>query len=172
MDLFWTGSKVISTDYTEEDLELATKLLGRKPFIWDNYPVNDGKKASDYIYLQPFTNRQNLIRFCSGIAVNPMKQTFLNLIPLANITRAILNLNDCNKQYEKLENNFSDSVLKRYPDLLKSFIIKYHDLSSKKNRDFIASKYKYIRKNLAGNILYGKLYRKTGFRRKHQPGSA
>lgn len=128
VDLFWTGSKVISTDYTEEDLELATKLLGRKPFIWDNYPVNDGKKASDYIYLQPFTNRQNLIRFCSGIAVNPMKQTFLNLIPLANITRAILNLNDCNKQYEKLENNFSDSVLKRYPDLLKSFIIKYHDL--------------------------------------------
>ena len=89
VDFFWTGSKVISTDYTAGDLKLAAELLGRKPFIWDNYPVNDGKKASDHLYLRHFNNRQNIRNLASGIAVNPMKQTFLNLFPLASVSKAL-----------------------------------------------------------------------------------
>ena len=50
-DLFWTGPKVCSTDYPLDHLSWVAEQLGRRPFLWDNYPVNDGKKASDYLYL-------------------------------------------------------------------------------------------------------------------------
>ncbi len=89
VDFFWTGSKVISTEYTEKDLLLAAEILGRRPFIWDNYPVNDGRKASDYLYLKPFSGRNLIPSLASGIAVNPMKQTFLNLFPLASLRKAL-----------------------------------------------------------------------------------
>lgn len=89
VDFFWTGPKVISTEYGADDLKTACGLLGRKPFIWDNYPVNDGRKASDYLYLGPFANRNEILSHAAGIAVNPMKQTFLNLFPLASLGRAL-----------------------------------------------------------------------------------
>lgn len=89
VDFFWTGAKVISTEYTEKDLRLAADILGRKPFIWDNYPVNDGRKASDHLYLKPFSGRNLIPSLASGLAVNPMKQTFLNLFPLASLRKAL-----------------------------------------------------------------------------------
>lgn len=85
LDIFWTGSKVISEQYSVEDISLATELLGRKPFIWDNYPVNDGKKASEHLYLESFSERSTIPIYTSGIAVNPMKQPCLSKIPLATL---------------------------------------------------------------------------------------
>lgn len=89
VDIFWTGSRVISETYSAEDLKIATELLGRKPFIWDNYPVNDGKKASDHLYLEAFKNREAISLYSSGIAINPMKQARLSKIPLATLAVAL-----------------------------------------------------------------------------------
>lgn len=85
-DLFWTGPKVCSTDYPLDHLAWVADTLKRKPFLWDNYPVNDGKKASNFLYLQPFENRPAQLRhYLAGHAVNPMKQPLLSRLPLASL---------------------------------------------------------------------------------------
>ena len=55
IDIFWTGEKVCSPDYTREHLLLVDELIGRKPFLWDNYPVNDGAVKSNLLQLRAFT---------------------------------------------------------------------------------------------------------------------
>ncbi|MGN1392745.1 MAG: beta-N-acetylglucosaminidase domain-containing protein [Succinivibrionaceae bacterium] len=89
VDVFWTGEKVMSTSYSKEHLTAVNNILGRKPFIWDNYPVNDGKKSSEYLNLESFLDRKNVISHSCGIAINPMKQIFLNKIPLATLNKAL-----------------------------------------------------------------------------------
>lgn len=85
-DLFWTGPKVCSTEYPLDHLRWVADTLGRKPFLWDNYPVNDGRKASDYLYLRGFTGRPAaLADYLAGHAVNPMKQPWLSQLPLATL---------------------------------------------------------------------------------------
>ncbi|MFC3914275.1 beta-N-acetylglucosaminidase domain-containing protein [Pseudaeromonas sharmana] len=85
-DLFWTGPKVCSDSYPEDHLRWVIDTLGRKPFLWDNYPVNDGKKASDYLYLRAFQHRPpSLGSYLAGHAVNPMKQPGLSRLPLASL---------------------------------------------------------------------------------------
>lgn len=86
IDLFWTGEKVMSSQYSETHLAEVTNRLQRKPFLWDNYPVNDSKKASPFVYIRAFENRgPHLQGLLSGHAVNPMKQPWLSRIPLATL---------------------------------------------------------------------------------------
>jgi len=40
-DVFWTGCEVISRHLDEHSLEEATRLLGKKPAIWDNLLADD-----------------------------------------------------------------------------------------------------------------------------------
>jgi hyaluronoglucosaminidase len=85
-DLFWTGPKVCSSSYPLEHLAWVAETLQRKPFLWDNYPVNDGKKASNFLYLSPFEDRPAELRhYLAGHAVNPMKQAMLSRLPLASL---------------------------------------------------------------------------------------
>ncbi len=85
-DLFWTGPKVCSTVYPPEHLAWVAQTLKRKPFLWDNYPVNDGKKASNFLYLRGFEHRPaELSELLAGHAVNPMKQAALSRLPLATL---------------------------------------------------------------------------------------
>ena len=44
VEFFWTGNKVLSDDISVDDIQKANALFDRKVFIWDNYPVNDGKR--------------------------------------------------------------------------------------------------------------------------------
>lgn len=85
VDIFWTGNKVLSPDITRADLDKAADLLGRRPFVWDNYPVNDGKKISQYLFLKPFAGRRDLAGACRGHAVNLMNECFLNEFPLPSL---------------------------------------------------------------------------------------
>lgn len=86
IDIFWTGPKVCSTEYPREHLEAIATRIQRKPFLWDNYPVNDSKKMSPFLYLAPFANRGgDLADLVNGHAVNPMKQAYLSQIPLASL---------------------------------------------------------------------------------------
>lgn len=41
VEVFWTGYNTVAEVITEEDGEEVTRNFGRKPVLWDNYPVND-----------------------------------------------------------------------------------------------------------------------------------
>lgn len=86
VDIFWTGPEICSQEYPESHLEEVIKLLGRKPFIWDNYPVNDGADISRFLFLKAFENRPHtLAQLTSGHATNPMNQPWLSRIPLYSL---------------------------------------------------------------------------------------
>lgn len=80
VEVFWTGEKVVAPDITPEYLDQVTQLLGRKPFIWDNYPVNDGKKLCPFLFLNKFKGRTNLQGHATGHAINPMVQPLLSTL--------------------------------------------------------------------------------------------
>ena len=83
VDFFWTGPRVCSTKYPESHPKDVAERLGRKPFIWDNYPVNDSEKRSKFLYLRSYENRPHqLAEWASGHAVNPMNQAWLSQIPI------------------------------------------------------------------------------------------
>lgn len=89
IDIFWTGDKVCSANYSSAHLENVTALLGRKPFLWDNYPVNDGAVKSNLLQLRPVDKRHAFLEEkLAGHAVNPMNQAWLSQIPLASLPLA------------------------------------------------------------------------------------
>lgn len=82
IEIFWTGEEVISRQFSPGHIERVTGQLRRKPFLWDNYPVNDGQRMSQYLHLRGFTGRPAALQ--DGIAahgINPMLQPTLNRIP-------------------------------------------------------------------------------------------
>jgi hypothetical protein len=89
VDIFWTGPEICSQDYPESHLKEVIQLLGRKPFIWDNYPVNDGADISQFLFLKSFENRPaSMAKLTTGHAVNPMNQSWLSRIPLYSLPRS------------------------------------------------------------------------------------
>ncbi len=96
--VFWTGPKVISHCYPRDHLLEVGDRLKRKPLLWDNYPVNDAKRLTPFLHLQPFALRQAnhdgnsgqfslqpVLELCSGLLANPMNQAYLSQIPLASL---------------------------------------------------------------------------------------
>ncbi|MCI5123788.1 MAG: hyaluronidase [Candidatus Electrothrix sp. AR5] len=89
VDIFWTGPEVCSQKYPQSHLQTVNQLLGRKPFLWDNYPVNDGSKISKFLHLKAFDNRPgSLSELTAGHAANPMNQPWLSRIPLYSLPRS------------------------------------------------------------------------------------
>ena len=87
VQIFWTGEKVCSRHYSIEHLQAITAQLGRKPYIWDNYPVNDGAKLCKFLHLRPFgESAAHLATWTAGQAINPMNQAYLSQIPLRALT--------------------------------------------------------------------------------------
>lgn len=81
IEIFWTGEEVISRQYSTGHLERVTQQLRRKPFIWDNYPVNDGQRMSQYLHLRGFTGRgAAMADHVAGHGINPALQPTLNRI--------------------------------------------------------------------------------------------
>jgi len=84
IDIFWTGPEVCSPRITVEDARAAAEAFGRKPFVWDNYPVNDMYPWRPL--LAPVKGRAaDLAPEISGILFNPMKQWNLNRLPLVSV---------------------------------------------------------------------------------------
>jgi hyaluronoglucosaminidase len=89
IDIFWTGEKVCSQNYSSTHLASVTELLGRKPFLWDNYPVNDGALKSNLLQLRAVDqSHSQLHNTVAGHALNPMNQPWLSQIALASLPRA------------------------------------------------------------------------------------
>ena len=86
LDIFWTGPQVFSADFPEDHLLDVAERLHRKPLLWDNYPVNDSQKLTDYLHLGPFQQRDpELKSLAQGLVSNPMNQARLSQLPLYSL---------------------------------------------------------------------------------------
>lgn len=122
VNIFWTGPQVLSEDITVEHVQYVTKLLGRKPFIWDNYPVNDGKKIHNFLFLKKFHGRRGLAPYVTGHAVNPMVQPVLST--LAEITIPLIYKGKSNEEI----NAAHLAHAKKLFGLATTMILKYDNL--------------------------------------------
>ena len=84
--IFWTGNKVCSDTISCADVASIASQLGRAPVLWDNYPVNDGEKAADFLRLQPLAGREPLLgQQLAGHLCNPMNQASLSRYALSGL---------------------------------------------------------------------------------------
>lgn len=86
VEIFWTGEEVCSREYSPGHLRRVSEQLRRKPFLWDNYPVNDGRRMSPFLHVRAFTGRPASIgTHLSAHSVNPALQPVLSRIPAASL---------------------------------------------------------------------------------------
>ena len=89
IELFWTGPEVAAREFTPGHLARVAGQLGRKPFLWDNYPVNDGSRMSQHLHLRGVTGRPAAIApHIAGHGVNPASQPLLSRIPLLTLAES------------------------------------------------------------------------------------
>lgn len=89
IEIFWTGPEVCSREFTTGHLARVAGHLRRKPFLWDNYPVNDGPRMSQFLHLRAFTGRPAAIGSrLEAHAINPALQPTLSLIPAMTLAES------------------------------------------------------------------------------------
>lgn len=89
IEMFWTGEEVCSREYSPGHLARVTEQMRRKPFLWDNYPVNDGPRMSQYLYLRAITGRPaEMGLHLAAHAVNPALQPVLTRIPALTLAES------------------------------------------------------------------------------------
>lgn len=82
IQIFWTGEEVCAREISPAHLERVAEQIGRPPFLWDNYPVNDGQRMSQYLHLRAFTGRPaSNASLIAAHGVNAALQPTLNRIP-------------------------------------------------------------------------------------------
>jgi hypothetical protein len=87
--VFWTGEEVCSRQISPGHVERIAEQLRRLPFLWDNYPVNDGQRMSQYLHLRGFTGRPAaLATRVAGHGVNPALQPTLTRIPALTLVES------------------------------------------------------------------------------------
>jgi beta-N-acetylglucosaminidase len=88
--LIWTGTQVVSPTITVAQSQEWGALLHRKPYIWDNFPVNDGIRWR--VNMGPLRGRDaDLPAAVSGFVSNPMIQPRASLIPLQTVAEYLWN---------------------------------------------------------------------------------
>jgi hyaluronoglucosaminidase len=89
IQVYWTGEEVCAVEQSPVHLRRVADELGRKVCLWDNYPVNDGPRMSEYLHLRAFTGRGPAIApWISGHAINPALQPTLSCIPALTLPAA------------------------------------------------------------------------------------
>jgi len=89
IEIMWTGEEVCSREFTPGHLQRVGEVLRRKPFLWDNYPVNDGARMSRHLHLRAFTGRPaSIAPYISAHGVNPASQPLLSRIPALTLARS------------------------------------------------------------------------------------
>jgi hyaluronoglucosaminidase len=89
VEMFWTGEEVCSRQLSTGHLDRVTNQMGRKPFLWDNYPVNDGARMSQYLHVRGFTGRPaSIAGSIAGHGINPALQPTLTRIPALTLAQS------------------------------------------------------------------------------------
>lgn len=81
IDIFWTGSEIISSKIEVAEIQRLAQVLRRKPLLWDNLYANDydGRR----FFCGPYCGRPPALRQeVSGILLNPNCEYPLNYVPL------------------------------------------------------------------------------------------
>ncbi len=81
----WTGPTVVADRISAADARARALALGdRRPWLWDNYPVNDGI-MTERLFMGPLRGRDDALRaeLC-GYLANPMIQARASQLPLAS----------------------------------------------------------------------------------------
>ena len=87
--IFWTGPEICSHELSPGHVDRISEHLRRKPFLWDNYPVNDGPRMSRYLHIRAVTGRTaTATAQLEGHAVNPSLQPTLTQIPAITLAMA------------------------------------------------------------------------------------
>ena len=95
VEIFWTGEEVCSRELSPGHLRRVAEQLRRKPFLWDNYPVNDGQRMSQYLHLRGFTGRPATIGdHVAAHGINPALQPTLTRIPALTLVESYRGGND------------------------------------------------------------------------------
>lgn len=83
---FWTGPRVVSPCITRDDAAAFFRVVGRKPLLWDNFPVNDF--APNRLFLSPLNGRESgLCDGLQGYFTNPMNQARASGVALRTVAR-------------------------------------------------------------------------------------
>jgi hyaluronoglucosaminidase len=84
VDVMWTGPTVCSPVIRAGDARAwASALAGRRPLLWDNYPVNDGTMERS-LHLGPYRGREpDVTDELDGVLCNPMLQAHASQVALA-----------------------------------------------------------------------------------------
>jgi hyaluronoglucosaminidase len=89
IEIMWTGEEVCTREFSVGHLDDVAERIGRRPFLWDNYPVNDGSRMSKHLHLRAFTGRRSEIaRHIVAHGINPASQPLLSLIPALTLVRS------------------------------------------------------------------------------------
>jgi len=80
--VYWAGEEICSHEIAPGHIAAVADRLRRAPWLWDNYPVNDGPRACNHLHLRPFTGRPaTLADEAAAHAINPALQPTLTAIP-------------------------------------------------------------------------------------------
>lgn len=92
IDVLWTGRKVVSTKISEKDVYEYAQVIRRKPFLWDNYPVNDYYRSMEPSGSRPRLNigpiegrAPGVLPLLAGYVSNPMNEPEASKIPLLTL---------------------------------------------------------------------------------------
>ncbi len=89
LELMWTGEEVCSREFSPGHLARVTEQMRRKPFLWDNYPVNDGPRMSQHLHLRAFTGRPASIGpHVAAHGINMASQAVLSRIPALTLAES------------------------------------------------------------------------------------
>lgn len=162
VDIFWTGPEICSQEYPQAHMEEVIQLLGRKPFLWDNYPVNDGADISRFLFLKAFEDRPyTLEKLTSGHAVNPMNQPWLSRIPLYSLPRSYSQGQDYNPDailHEALQQlvcneQREEGLARQIESDIDNFQIHGLDKMNRKKRNHLIQAYNHFKNPYAKEIV-------------------
>lgn len=89
IEVLWTGEEVCSREISPGHLRRVNDQLRRKPFLWDNYPVNDGQRMSQFLHLRAFTGRSAAnASLIAAHGINPALQSTLTRIPALTLAES------------------------------------------------------------------------------------
>ncbi len=86
--VMWTGPVIAPVRITRSDVEKLIEILGRKPVIWENYPVNDYfvLRGITRLHLGPIKSREpGIWDLLEGYMANPAIEAEASKIPLYTI---------------------------------------------------------------------------------------
>lgn len=87
--LMWTGEEVCSREFSPGHLARVAEQMRRKPFLWDNYPVNDGPRMSQHLHLRAFTGRPaSIAPHIAAHGINTASQAVLSRIPALTLSES------------------------------------------------------------------------------------